>query len=210
MARPIDETRRLAALGRIAARLHPDILLPVLEPYGASAHVFGVLPPARWEEHLNRAAREIKRVDPRVAIGVAIAGFTANDSALYHWAAGLGSVIDVPGFVIGPTSRGAASLTARMRIADRWMLDANSAKAHWVFSAAGLPVAHGERAQRQALRGELAWATGNPRIKGFVITEAGDYGDARGLRTVGGRLRPATEMVERASHALRERSATPP
>lgn len=210
MARPIDEKRRFAALGRIAGRLHPDILLPVLEPYGASAHVFGFLPPARWQEHLTRAAREIRRVDPRIAIGVAIAGFTPNDSALYQWAAGPGSVIDIPGFVLVPTSRGAASLTARMRLADRWMQNANSPKSHWVFSAAGLPVAHGENAQQRALRGELAWATGNARIKGFVVTEAGDYGDARGLRTIGGRLRPATEMLERASRAMRERAAPAP
>lgn len=207
-ATPLDERKRLAALGRIAARLRPDILLPVLEPYGASAHVYGVLPTARWEEHLTRAAREIRRVDRRIAIGVTIAGYTARDSALYEWAAGPGGIIDVPGFSLSPTTRGAAALTARMRLAERWMANAKSDKPHWVFSASGLPVAHGERAQERAIWGALAWATGNPRIKGFVVTEAADYGDARGLRTIGSRLRPAAAMVDRASHALRER-ATP-
>lgn len=210
IATKLDEKRRFAALARIAARLHPDILLPVLEPYGSTAHVFGVLPPARWQEHLTRAAREIHKVDARIAIGISIAGFGANDSTLFHWAAGPGDVIDVPGFSLLPTTRGAASLTARMQIAERWMARAGSEKPHWIFAAAGFPLAHGEPAQRDALWGELAWATGNPRIKGFVVSEAGDYGDARGLRTIGGRLRPATDMLDRASRALRERVATTP
>jgi hypothetical protein len=204
-AMPLNERPRIAALGRIAARLHPDIMLPVLEPYGASAHVFGVLPPARWQEHLARAAREIRRIDADIAIGVTVAGYTTHDSVLYAWAAGPDGTIDVPGFALAPTSRGAVALTARMQLAERWMSAAGSKKPHWVFSATGFPVAHGEPAQERAIWGELAWATGNPRIRGIVVNEAGDYGDARGLRTIGGRLRPAAAMVVRASHALRER-----
>ena len=210
VATNIDEKRRFAALARIAARLHPDILLPVLEPYGSTAHVFGVLPPARWQDHLTRAAREVHKVDARIAIGISVAGYGAGDSTLFHWAAGPGSAIDVPGFSLAPTTRGASSLTARMQTAERWMARSGSDKPHWIFAAAGLPLAHGEVAQRNAIWGELAWATGNQRVKGFVVSEAGDYGDARGLRTIGGRLRPATEMMDRASRALRERVAATP
>ena len=207
---PFPERERLVALSRIAARLRPDIVIPVLEPYGTSARVFGTLPLERWKQHLTRARAELRRVDTRIAMGVTIAGFGARDSALYAWASAPASPADIVGFALAPTSRGASALTARMRLADQWMAAARSAKPHWVFSAAGFPVAHGERAQERAIWGQLAWATGNIRIKGFVAAEAGDYSDMRGLRTIGGRLRPAAGMLERATRALHERAAPAP
>jgi len=207
---PLTERERFPALIRIAQRLRPDIILPVLEPYGTSARVFGALPLERWQRYLERARGELRSVDARMAVGVTIAGFGTRDSALYMWAAGPNSAVDVVGFAIAPTSQGAIGLSARLRLAEGWMTAGRSTSPHWVFSAAGLPVAHGERAQERALWGQLAWATANPRIKGFVVTEAGDYGDARGLRTIGGRVRPATATVERAMRALRERAAASP
>ena len=207
---PFPERERIAALTRIAARLRPDIMLPVLEPYGTSARVFGTLPLDRWQKHLARARSEVRRVDSRIAIGVTIAGFGVRDSALYAWAARPASPVDVVGFAIAPTSRGATGLTARMRLLDGWMSASRSTKPHWVFSAAGFPVAHGERGQERALWGELAWATANARIKGFVVADAGDYSDMRGLRTIGGRIRPAVGTLERAARALRERATPAP
>lgn len=209
-ASPFREAERLAALGRIVRRLRPDIVLPVLEPYGSSARVFGVLPVDHWQKHLSRARSELRQADARVGMGVTIAGFGVRDSVLYDWAAKSNGVVDVVGFAVAPTSRGASGLTARMRVADLWMAAAGSTKPHWVFSASGLPIAHGDKGQDRALWGALVWATGNARIKGFVVTEAGDYGDARGLRTIGGRVRPAASTIERAIRALRERAAATP
>ena len=50
----------------------------------------------------------------------------------------------------------------------------------------------------------------NPAIKGLVVYEAGDYGQARGLRSPSGRLREATIYVMSAMRALREATITTP
>ena len=83
------------------------------------------------------------------------------------------------------------------------------AKEHWVFAAGGYPLAHGELSQARAIWAALAWATAHPAIKGLVVYEAGDYGQARGLRAPSGRLRPATFAVLRALKALREAVVIP-
>jgi len=50
----------------------------------------------------------------------------------------------------------------------------------------------------------LAWATNHPEIKGAIVYEAGDYGQARGLRAPNGRLRPVAGSVMRAIRQLQE------
>jgi hypothetical protein len=77
-------------------------------------------------------------------------------------------------------------------------------KPHWVFSAGGYPVAHGEESQELALWGVLAWATAQTPIRGLIVTESGDYDVLRGLRTAAGRYRPAVGAVMRAERGLKE------
>lgn len=196
--------QRIAAIPQIVRRLDPDILLPAEDPYGEGARILGRLPVDRWKQYLTRAAAAAKRVNPRIRVGVSISAFDSRDSALYAWAASSGSPMDVVGFTLLPSREGAAGLDASMRAADRWMQVMPPAKDHWVFAAGGLPLAHGERSQEEALWDALSWSTLHPAIKGLIVYEAGDYGQSLGIRAPNGRLRPAAYAVLRAMKVLGE------
>lgn len=196
---------RLRQLDQIIRRLHPDILLPAVEPYGDGARAIGTQPVQFWVDYLTRAAQLGQRLRPAMKVGVSAASYGARDSVLYGWAARPGSPMDVVGFSLLPGFDGATTLDTRMRIAQRWLLqNPGRQKPHWVFNAGGFPAVHGERSQELAIWGALAWATTQTAIKGLIVGEAGDYNSERGLRAPNGRLRPAVAMLTRARAGLRE------
>ena len=202
--RPLDPAARIATLRRIVARIHPDILLPAEDPYGVAAQVVGRLPVETWQAYLTDAARAAKAVDSRVQIGVSVAAFSGRDSALYAWAAAPGSPIDVVGFTLFGSPASSGDIEADERAADRWMRVTPPKKEHWVFAAGGYPLAYGETSQERSIWRALVWATDHPALKGLVVYEAGDYGQARGLRAPNGRFRGAALAVRRAIVGLRE------
>jgi len=200
----LDEATRLATLKHVIEKLHPDIVLPAEDPYSAGERALGVVPLARWTAYLNQAARVAKATDTSVKIGVAASNFTRADSALYAWAASPNSPIDIVGFSLFPSPYVGGGIQADTRTADRWMRATPPKKPHWVFATGGFPLAYGEASQFDAVWEVMAWATDHPAIKGVVVYEAGDYGQARGLRAPNGRLRPVTTAVMRAIAQLRE------
>lgn len=201
---PLDEPSRLRAVERVARRLRPDYLLPVLEPYGAAARTVGRLPVERWREYLTRAAEVAHRVDGRIRVGVALSATTARDSSLYAWASSSASPLDAVGFSFLPGRLGALSLDVGADAAGRWMRTAQSEKEHWVFSAGGLALVHGELSQERAILHALAWATAQAGVRGLVVSAAGDYGTPTGLRAPDGHPRRAMMAVQRSVRALRE------
>jgi hypothetical protein len=203
----LDVDQRMRAVNQIVRRLRPDILIPAEDPYGAGARAFGLLPVETWQAYLTRASALSKRLRPRTRIGVAASSFGTRDSLLYSWAVEPGSPIDVVGFSLVPSRRGAETLDASMRAADRWIQTERPRKEHWVFTAGGLPLAHGEKSQERALSGVLAWATGRAEIRGLIANGAGDYGSIVGLRAPNGRLRPAAFAVLRSQRSLQETAA---
>src|ERR687896_746263 len=203
----LDVEERMRAVNQIVRRLRPDILIPAEDPYGAGMRAFGYLPVETWQDYLTRASRLSKRLRPRTRIGVAASSFGSRDSVLYSWAVKAGSPVDVVGFSLVPSRRGAETLDASMRAADRWIQTERPRKEHWVFTAGGLPLAHGEKSQERALAGVLAWATGRGEIRGLIANGAGDYGSIVGLRAPNGRLRPAALAVLRAKRQLDEAAA---
>jgi hypothetical protein len=207
---PLDTHQRIDAVRRVVRRLHPAILLPAEDPYGVAERLGGRLPLGAWEDYITAAAGAAKSVDRSVRIGLAASSFESRDSALYAWAAGPASPVDILGFSFFPDRRGGKAIEAYTRTADRWMSVMPPAKPHWVFAAAGYPLAHGEESQAQAIWAALTWATARPTLKGVIVYEAGDYGQARGLRSPSGRLRSATFTVMRAMRALREATITTP
>lgn len=201
---PLDAERRIEMVRSIARRLRPDYLLPVAEPYGRAASVYGRLPVTTWTRYLGRAAAAARQVSPRTRVSYAAASYDARDSALFAWSAAPGSPIDVLGFTIFPSDQGARGLDADMFAADRFIRATRSPKEHWIWSAGSFPAAHGEHAQERGLWGVLAWATARPTIRGVIVAEAGDYDSTIGLRAANRRLRPATATVARAVRALQE------
>jgi hypothetical protein len=195
---------RLSEVDRVARRLRPDYLLPARDPYTAGTRALGRVPVSWWEEYLRLAARTAHRVDPHIRVGVSIAAFTKQDSALYAWASAPSSPLDVVGFSLFPSYGGGAALAARMRTADHWMR--TSRKEHWVFAGGGYPLAHGEQSQARVVWGLLTWGTSHPRIRGVVIESAADYEEITGLRAPSGRTRLALSTLSRAVSAMSESS----
>jgi len=195
---------RIADVNRLARTLRPNVIIPAHEPYGEGERVLGAKPPQFWIDYIRRAAIVAHHVNPNIRVGVAAASYGRLDSTLYAWAASRGAPVDVVGFSLMPGFDGATSLDTHMRIARRWMRMYDRPKPHWVWSAGGYPIAHGEQSQVLALRGVFSWATAQPEIEEIIVTEAGDYDAQRGLRAPGGRLRPALGEVVRAINGLRE------
>jgi len=206
---PSDYTKnRIADIDRIARRLRPDILIPAVDPYGTGSRAIGIQPPEYWIDYLTRATRIAHFVNKRIRVGVSASSYGSRDSTLYYWAASQTSPIDVVGFSLMPDFNGARTLSNNMRVAQKWMhsFDAKS-KPHWVLSAGGYPLAHGEKNQELALWGVLTWATTQPQIKGLIVSEAGDYEVMSGLRSANGRYRSAVGALFRAEKGLAENSA---
>jgi hypothetical protein len=201
---PLDAEHRIEAVRAIARRLRPDYLLPIAEPYGQAAMVYGRLPVTTWSHYLARAAAAARQVSPRTRVSYAAARYDARDSALFAWSAAPGSPIDVLGFSLWPSDQGARGLDADMFAADRLIRATRSPKEHWVWSAGSFPAVHGEHSQDRALWAVLSWATSRPAIRGVIVAEAGDYDTTIGLRAATRRLRPGTATLARAIRALRE------
>ncbi len=206
---PLDVELRLRTLRAVLVRLRPDIVLPAQDPYGLGARVLGRMTPEQWEDYLTSAKALVREVRPRTRVGLAAAAFDARDSTLYAWAAAPGSPVDVVGFSFYPSRLGARTIDASFRAADRWMRANPPRKPHWVFAAAGYPLAHGEQSQARAIWAALAWATARPQFRGVIVMEANDYGQALGLRAPNGRYRRAATTVRRAMNGLRDAAGSP-
>jgi len=198
---------RLADVNRLTRALRPNIFIPALEPYGEGARALGTRPPQFWISYITRAAAITHYVNPNIKVGIAASSYGTRDSTLYAWAAARTSPVDLPGFSLMPGFDGATSLDTHMRIAQRWLRAQPRPKPHWVWSAGGFPIVHGEESQRLALHGALAWATAQPSIVGFVVTQAADYDTERGMRGPTGRARPAMAELMRAIATEREAAA---
>jgi hypothetical protein len=194
--------RRLVAVEEITRRLRPDVLFPVLDPYGAGVRALGEQPDTWWRDQVERAAVTARRVQPRTRVGVSISAFTPRDSALHVWAARPESPLEVLGISLQPSYGGGASLRARLHVAEQWMRQ--SSKPYWIVARGAYPRLWGERNQERSLWGTLAWATRQQRVQGFVVDGAGDYEALTGLRTPAGRLRQAVGMLARARGAMAE------
>ena len=195
---------RLRTIRRILVRLRPDVIQPAQDPYGTGARILGRLPVKTWQDYFTRATAIVREVRPRTRVALSASAFDSRDSTLYAWAAARGSPVDIMGFSFYPSRLGARTLDANFRAADRWMRALPPKKLHWVFGAGGFPLAHGERSQDQAVWAALSWATAHYEVRGFVMTEANDYGKAMGARAPNGRFRRVAYTMRKSIKALRE------
>ena len=200
----IEVAERLATIRRVLTQLRPDIIVPAQDPYGVGARILGRLPVTTWQDYYTRATAVVREVRPRTRVGLAASAFDARDSTLYTWAAAPGSPVDIVGFSFYPSRLGARTLDANFRAADRWMRAHPPRKVHWVFGAGGFPLAHGEDSQDRAIWSALSWASAHAEVRGVVVTESNDYGQAMGVRAPNGRYRRAATTMKRAIKAFRE------
>jgi hypothetical protein len=202
---PLDQPSRLKTIDYVARQIQPNMILPAEDPLGVGTRIVGQLPVDTWEQYVSAAAKLVKSVNPNIKIGLSISRYSARDSALYAWAAGAGSAVDVVGFSFFPERKGLSDLADTFEpAADRWMKTTPSTKDHWVFAAGAFPLNEGEATQERAIWQTLSWATGHAAIKGLVVYEAADYVQARGLRAPNGRLRSAARSLRRAIRSLKE------
>ena len=206
----LDADERIATIRRVLTRLRPDVILPAQDPYGIGARILGRLPVAAWQDYFTRAAAVVREVRPRTRVALSASAFDSRDSTLFAWAAAADSPINIVGFSFRPTRLGARTIDASFRAADRWMRAIPPSKPYWVFSAGGYPLAHGERSQDQAVWATLAWATAHGQVRGLVVNEASDYGQAMGVRAPNGRFRSVASTVRRSIRGLRESAQAEP
>jgi hypothetical protein len=210
-ARGVEE--RIAALERITRRLRPDVVYPGWEPGIPGVRVERPLPFLWWRDYLTRAARTIRGIRPRTAVGLNLPRLDTADSLLYRWAQIPlpGRAIDVVAAQVAPSFSGAPAVDARLRALDRWMATDRVRgvvpRELWIATAVGVPRAHGDASQRNTVLHILSWATRRPNVRGVIVGDAGDYESATGLRAADGRLRPAVSTIMRVTRGLRERSA---
>ncbi len=193
---------RLRELDLVVRRLKPDIVFPALDPYVAGTSSLGDVPVRWWRAYLSEAAALVHRVRPATRVGVSVSAFTPPDSELFAWASAPEAPIDLLGFSLYTSYGGGSSLVARFHAAQRAMQ--GSGKPVWVTVHGAPPRLFGERNQERAVWGELAWATSQPRVVGFIFDGAGDYDTLTGLRAPGGRLRPAVATLAAAKRTLAE------
>jgi hypothetical protein len=204
---------RIAALERITRRLRPDVVFPAWEPGIPGVRVERPLPFAWWSDYLARAARTIRGVRPRTAVGLNLPRLDVADSLMYRWAqiATPRRPIDLVAAQVAPSFSGAPAVEARLRALDRWMATdrARGVKSLdlWIATAAGVPRAHGDLSQRNTVLHVLSWATRRPQVRGVIVGDAGDYEASTGLRAADGRLRPAVATIVRVTRGLRERTS---
>jgi len=198
---------RVNDVARIIRALHPDVIVPAIDPNGAASHALGRVPIALWVSYFRRVATLAHQAKPAERVLAHIGGYGARDSALYAWAAAPASPIDAIGFTLTPWLGGAATLDARAHTLDTWLASYPDPKEHWLLETGGLPMVHGEESQARAIWGALAWATSRRAVKGAIVFEAADYGTPIGLRAPGGRVRPAATTVARAIKVLSENAA---
>lgn len=193
---------------RIAQRLRPDFLVPVVDPFGIGRRQLGPLESRQWAELIEAIARSAAASDPRIRIIAHVGGFTRRDRVLFDWAIATGSPADIVAISLLPWYDGAESLDRDMIAADKWIAAAGPGKDVWVLEARGFPAVHGELNQERALWGALAWATSRSAVKGYVVYQASDYESPTGLRAPGGRIRRAAAALRRAIRTLREREVS--
>jgi hypothetical protein len=185
---------------RVARRVHPAVVIVGPAPSSVAFQ--------RWTTRVTRMATAVRSADPAIQIAVAV---TARDSARYAWAAAQGAPLDAILLIISPSPRGAGALDAQRNIFTEWITRFGARRDHWLWDAGGVPAAHGEASQRRAVLGALAWATGQPRVIGAIVGDAGDHGELTGLRAATGGWRPAAGVALRTSKMLHEtRPAIPP
>ncbi|HJU90649.1 MAG TPA: hypothetical protein VJ672_14760 [Gemmatimonadaceae bacterium] len=199
---------RVQDVGRVVRRLRPDIVVPVVDPYGAARRKLGVISEADWKQYLTRSADAARGANPRTSVLAHVGGFTPQDSVLFAWAVTSGTPIAGAAITLRPWYSGATALRGRMDAADRWMQATPPAKPVWVLEAGGFPTVHGDASLSRTLLGALAWATRRPTVRGVIVYEASDYQARMGLRAPGGRIRPAATSLSRAVRALGESSGS--
>jgi hypothetical protein len=199
---------RAREAARIAQRVRPNYLVPLVDPFGTGRRRVGVVQPVEWMRMLDTVSRSVARVDAAIRVVAHVGGFTSRDRVIFDWATRADSPVDVVAISLMPWYDGAESLDREMIAADRWIAAARSEKEMWVLEARGFPGVHGELNQERALWGALAWATSRSAVKGFVVYQASDYESPTGLRAPGGRIRRAAPALRRAIRTLREREVS--
>ncbi|MFO0269324.1 MAG: hypothetical protein ACK53W_02110 [Gemmatimonadota bacterium] len=145
------------------------------------------------------AARLAGRRGVQVAVAV-----SATDGRRHAWAADPASGVDEIVLLLEPEPRGAAGLVRQLATWSAWIAETASARRYWLRGSGAVPAAHGARSQRQAVRGVLAWATSEPRVRGAIVADATDHGSLDGLRTAARLWRPGAGTVLQAGRSIRE------
>lgn len=189
---------RLDAIERVVERVRPYAVLPALAPLLPTERLVPAVSASWWQAYFTSVAVRVQRIRPATHVMWMASRFDAADSAMYAWAIADGSPISA--VALGPTPgfSGLPPLDARLRAVDRWATAADRvSRPHWVITT-GLPRAHGDAAQADAVRHVIAWASRRPWVRGVIVGEPLDDRAMLGMTAANGRERLVVETVRRA------------
>jgi hypothetical protein len=223
LARLLDARRRvgsavLLTLDDLGGADDSVRVASVVRRLGRATYVVSAAPAglslAAWAQAVQRRAAAVRGetgaerradgqgVPARVAVAV-----DATADERHAWAASDAANVDDIVLELHPSSVGAPALAAQWSRWTQWMDDTESRRGYWLLGTGGVPAAHGAMSQRYAMRGALAWATAEPRVRGAIVAETADHGTLGGLRTAVGAWRPAAGTVVRTLRVLRDTRA---
>lgn len=189
---------RLDAIERVVERVRPYAVLPALAPMLPTERFVPSPSAAWWQEHFTSVAVRVRRIRPSTHVMWTASRFDAADSAMYEWAISNGSPVSAVGLAPTPGFSGLPPLDARLRAVDRWVTAADRvSRPHWVLTA-GLPRAHGDAAQADAVRHVIAWSSRRQWVRGVIVGEPLDDLAMLGMTAANGRDRQVVETVRRA------------
>jgi hypothetical protein len=153
-------------------------------------------------ERRAASARAAGRPGLQVALAV-----TADEPTRHAWAAERESGIDEVVLVLTSASSGADPLGRQLATWSAWIAETGALRNYWVYGTGAAPAAHGASSQRMAMRGVLAWATSERKVRGAILGPVSDLGALNGLRTTSYAWRPAAGAVLQAGRSIRESRA---
>ncbi len=176
----------------LAETYAPDILVPVIEPYGAYVALTGMThTPTEWAATLTEAVHVVQERQPLVRCA-AYLGSSDNDEGLYRLLCRPASAMDVVGFSFYAVYQTRAEMSEALATVEGWMDAYGRGRDHWVFEFGQSPVTMGgERAQSGFVQLVAAWAMARPRMRGVCVFALGDHDEKLGLVNSHGRQRLA-------------------
>ena len=205
---PISLDASLAAMAPfhefLATRYRPDILVPVIEPYGAYVALTTMRhTPAAWQAALSGAVEVIHRRAPGVRCA-AYLGQSDDDRELYRLLCGVEGGVDVVGFSFYAVYQTRAETSDALARVAGWVDAYGDTREHWVFEYGQSPVTMGgERAQSGFVRLVASWAAAQSPFHGVCVFALGDHDEKLGLVSATGKRRRAFTNYQALARRLR-------
>jgi hypothetical protein len=180
----------------LAENIRPEILNPVVEPYGAQMFIGKRdWTPEQWRDFLSGIADEIHAIDPEIRVGV---NNVRED--MFRLVCDPTCSIDAVGMSINSMT---ADPDTIFEMYEKWLEHVPPEKECWIYEFALSPLNFGQTAQARYFKTIAHWAAGQPRMTGVSCYQTSDGSEVFGLIAFGRWKRPAFDAYRDAIRAVK-------